>query len=609
MKICVDNFGRLAGNKTHRGDANISLHGGGVMPEKAFGCEINAAMLDVDPSSNGIIGVQYSKDMADQEAAQAVEDMEISPRSDVPQLRPRSLSPGAEFNDKNKRPAIICDFFAKGWCIKGSSCRFLHVRDNAANSSKEGSVDASKGKGILAGEGLKYTTEISAKNMHSDLGLSRIEHEATLRLKSGIEEVPLDKNLPVSDTSFKDKDIGREYLEHKPYLANYNHSSSMFKDYSQTFGNSSFGRGLPSENCRNVGYSSYFSHLEGIRSKGSQFLHDDHPSNCPAERVPLYPSASWNASPLGLQKPIEGGKGSVSFKHKSPPFTGSESTLISHPDLSAPTHHSSLYRPKLSFDNWEPSVPFQPSFLITQRMLSEASQYDPIRDSIEQTVAQDKPSQFPFSGQGASVSGTHVCENADPVVTGNLGPEQSSNKHSVSSHSSHKDAVPRNLSEKEKELMDTAGVHQENIYYTSLKEKQLLKSADFGDTTEADKTHFSNDTLQKNGAQCKMELKVERVESGNDVDGLVHQDSRALKQFRSALVEFIKELLKPTWQEGLLSRDAYKVIVKKTAAKFLSTMQPEQIPDNSDSSKEYLSFVQPKLEKLVLGNVDKYGRS
>lgn len=50
------------------------------MPEKAFGCEINAAMLDVDPSSNGIIGVQYSKDMADQEAAQAVEDMEISPR-------------------------------------------------------------------------------------------------------------------------------------------------------------------------------------------------------------------------------------------------------------------------------------------------------------------------------------------------------------------------------------------------------------------------------------------------------------------------------------------------------------------------------------------------
>lgn len=459
--------------------------------------------------------------------------------------------------------------------------------------------------------GLKYTTEISAKNMPSDLGLSRIEHEATLRLKSGIEEVHLDKNLPLSDTSFKDKEIGREYLEHKPYLAKYSHSSSMLKDYSQTFGNSSFGRGLPSENRRNVGYSSYFSHVEGVRSKGNQFLHDDHPLptlNCSVERVPLYPSAScWNSSPHGLQKPIEGIKelsasGSVSLKHRSPPFTGSESTLISHPDLSAPTHNLSQYKPKPSFDNWEASVPFRPSFLITQRMLSEASLYDPIRDSIEQTIAQDKPAQFPSSGHGASVSGTHVCENADPVVTGNFRPEQSSNKHSVSSHSSHKDAVPRNLSEKETELMDTAGAHQENIYYTALKGKQLLKFADFGDHTEADKTHFSNDTVQKDGPECKMELKVERAKSGNDVDGLV-QDSRALKQFQSALVEFIKELLKPTWHEGFLSRDSYKMIVKKTADKVLSTMQPQQIPDNSDSVKEYLSFAQPKLEKLVLVSV------
>ncbi|GAB2298657.1 hsp70 nucleotide exchange factor fes1 [Dionaea muscipula] len=48
----------------------------------------------------------------------------------VPQVRPRSLSPSANFKDGNKRPAIICDFFAKGWCIKGNSCRFLHQRDS-----------------------------------------------------------------------------------------------------------------------------------------------------------------------------------------------------------------------------------------------------------------------------------------------------------------------------------------------------------------------------------------------------------------------------------------------------------------------------------------------
>lgn len=45
----------------------------------------------------------------------------------------RSESPCAEINDQNKRPAVICDFYAKGWCIKGSSCRFLHIRDHLNN--------------------------------------------------------------------------------------------------------------------------------------------------------------------------------------------------------------------------------------------------------------------------------------------------------------------------------------------------------------------------------------------------------------------------------------------------------------------------------------------
>lgn len=40
-----------------------------------------------------------------------------------------SHSPGAEIKDQNKRSAVVCDFHAKGWCIKGSSCRFLHVKD------------------------------------------------------------------------------------------------------------------------------------------------------------------------------------------------------------------------------------------------------------------------------------------------------------------------------------------------------------------------------------------------------------------------------------------------------------------------------------------------
>lgn len=55
----------------------------------------------------------------------------------VSEVAPRSLSLGMEFSERNKRPAIICDFFTKGWCIRGSSCRFLHVKDNPDRSSEQ----------------------------------------------------------------------------------------------------------------------------------------------------------------------------------------------------------------------------------------------------------------------------------------------------------------------------------------------------------------------------------------------------------------------------------------------------------------------------------------
>lgn len=49
-----------------------------------------------------------------------------------------------EIKEGNKRPALICDFFAKGWCIKGNSCRFRHIKDtmNVGDHQKESSVAA-----------------------------------------------------------------------------------------------------------------------------------------------------------------------------------------------------------------------------------------------------------------------------------------------------------------------------------------------------------------------------------------------------------------------------------------------------------------------------------
>lgn len=59
----------------------------------------------------------------------------------APDARTRSLSPGAENKDGDKCPAVICDFFAKGWCIRGSSCMFLHIKGDLNNTAEKPEAD------------------------------------------------------------------------------------------------------------------------------------------------------------------------------------------------------------------------------------------------------------------------------------------------------------------------------------------------------------------------------------------------------------------------------------------------------------------------------------
>jgi hypothetical protein len=61
----------------------------------------------------------------------------------------------------------------------------------------------------------------------------------------------------------------------------------------------------------------------------------------------------------------------------------------------------------------------------------------------------------------------------------------------------------------------------------------------------------------------------------------------------------VKELLKPFWHEGRLSKDAHVLIVKKSVDKVVSTLEPQQIPTTEDNAKHYVSSCRPKIAKLV----------
>ncbi|KAE8715177.1 protease-related family protein [Hibiscus syriacus] len=82
-----------------------------------------------------------------------------------------------------------------------------------------------------------------------------------------------------------------------------------------------------------------------------------------------------------------------------------------------------------------------------------------------------------------------------------------------------------------------------------------------------------------------------------------------MRHFHAALVDLIKELLKPTWREGHLGKDAHNIIVKKAVDKVLGSIQPHQFPITFESAKQYLSSSQPKIARLVEGYIDKYRKS
>lgn len=84
------------------------------------------------------------------------------------------------------------------------------------------------------------------------------------------------------------------------------------------------------------------------------------------------------------------------------------------------------------------------------------------------------------------------------------------------------------------------------------------------------------------------------------------KDSRSMKLFKVALADFVKDVLKPSWRQGNMSKEAFKTIVKKTVDKVAGAMKNHQIPKGQAKINQYVESSQRKLTKLVMGYVDKY---
>uniref|UniRef100_A0A3Q7J815 Uncharacterized protein n=1 Tax=Solanum lycopersicum TaxID=4081 RepID=A0A3Q7J815_SOLLC len=202
----------------------------------------------------------------------------------------------------------------------------------------------------------------------------------------------------------------------------------------------------------------------------------------------------------------------LGYTSKSPAFPSSITGYSWKNHLSQDTRYSSHYT---TTDDWEPSVPFRPAFMLSQ------------------------------------------MANADPASTG-------SNEVQISGHS---DMLP----EQDLPRHGTTVAHQENMNTSSKEDK--------------------------------------RLESEIDVDNkFVNTKSVVLKNFHVALVEFVKELLRPTWNLALLSKVAYKKIVKKTVNMVENSLNLNQIPNTAESTEEYFDLSLTKLSNTIERYVEKYGK-
>ncbi|KAI7741229.1 hypothetical protein M8C21_023839 [Ambrosia artemisiifolia] len=120
-----------------------------------------------------------------------------------------------------------------------------------------------------------------------------------------------------------------------------------------------------------------------------------------------------------------------------------------------------------------------------------------------------------------------------------------------------------------------------------------------------DKRVAENDKKEEESAKADNAAdahgKVEEGDTGND--------EKAMRLFKVGLVEFVKEILKPKWKEGKMSRDVHKTVVKKVVEKVTSSIQGTQIPRTQPKIDQYLAYSKPKITKLAEAYMEKLLKS
>ncbi|WZY92485.1 hypothetical protein YC2023_064814 [Brassica napus] len=482
---------------------------------------------------------------------------------------------------EQKRPAYPCKFFAQGRCTKGNSCRFLHVNENMNRTSQQQVVNN------MAGTSGIQSIEVALYESTSDLFTYVYSERRPLESKEGIRFPMLSTN---GVTSLVNPPAGQRVfpftneMRFMPPLENMGRGSlqkcgAVFTENRPVFGNSTSSFPLRSSFVQEYG-----SYITSNRQT-------DMGSSGPAWTGSVFSSAPLNqyASPFG------------NFENRND-INGSEplpmEQALSVPSVQDAEVDTTSDTKEVSSNDWEPSEPFRPSFTIPPYILpSSDALYDPFTD-IENPEDRSPKAQSSTKGKDAQKKSGQQKD----------GDSASNDKNSSCSQNQFQETVVRKNLEAHGVVEGVAtSVVDQNDASATTPSKEISSSAAVENRVvlKRSKPAGHESWHRSDGSSHQKKLKTD------DMDGEVRSDAgtKVMRQFRTAVVETIKDMLKPLWREGRLSKDVHNMIVKRATEKIVSAaVQLHQVPTNSESVEKYLSMSSTRIVKLVEGYVEKYGK-
>ncbi|CAH8334110.1 unnamed protein product [Eruca vesicaria subsp. sativa] len=249
---------------------------------------------------------------------------------------------------------------------------------------------------------------------------------------------------------------------------------------------------------------------------------------------------------------------------------------------------------KVSSNDWEPSEPFRASFTIPPYILpSSDALYDPFTD-IE--IPQDRSLTAPSSSK---VKDAQIKSRQQKDGDSTSGPQardcNNDDKNSSCSQNQYQETVARKNMEA-LEGVATSVVDQNDETTTPSKEVSSSAAAENRVVLKRSKPSGHGSWRRSDGTSHKKVLK------SDDIDGEVRSDAgtKAMRLFRNAVVETIKEMVKPLWLERRLTKDVHNMVVKRASEKIVNAaVQSHQVPTDTTSVDHYLSMSAAKIVKLV----------